>query len=1443
MNAHLKKALPYILAMAMILAMLPMQYAAATAPGNPGITLGSESFSNGKYYYSGAAVTGDNIRTILIGFSSDVTTGDKIVLPTSTPAGFAVSASSASNNYTKRINLNDGIAASAVQDYIRGVGFTIASPAQTVQITISTENITQDTFYYTDTGHYYQFVSDTASSWAQAYSNTKTMTYMGRAAYLATVTSLGEDTFVNSLSGKTGWLGGTILANTGTSEGSLYYNGFNTSSVISSGWYWACGPEKGTTFYNINSLYPNQNDTTFINQQDGLNTAYYNWTRGLNNEPNNLTASRPFFDSAYETCLSTLKISGRPGKYATVFSWNDLCYNSVGTDQWYANGYFVEYGNQIIGDIGSASSSFAVGSGTLERPYTATVNTCINGALAAAPGSVELKQGSTTVCTLSSGATGVYTAPAPNGTYDIYIKNEDTGVDITISGADNSAAVNYYSVSFAVSNTNAPGSTISATAGGASITSGAAVLAGKPVTITAAGAGAGSYAYLWSGSGTSGQTTADLNIPSLGGAVNALCTVTGAIITNTATVNTYTDGTPAAVPGSVELRQSSAAVYTLSSGTTGVYTVSAVDGTYDIYISNEDTGTDITINGAANSARIDYYTVSFSVKDEETSSGSTVSATAGGASIVSGAAVLAGKAVVITAAGAGADSYAYLWSGQGTSGETAADITIPALGGMVDALCTVTGTTIQQTYTANIFTCTDSLPAAAQGSVELWQSGVKVYTTSVMDTGCYTASAVNGTYDIYINNEDTGENIIIFDENASAYVDYYTVSFSAQDAGAAWGSTVSAMAGGTPLASGTAVPAGKAVTLTGHGAGASKYVYAWSGPGTNGEWGTSITIYPSGTVNVLCRVTGMAELHQALIYTYADGAFATVPGSVQLWRGGAAVFTADNSVSGVCTMGAAYGTYDIYINNEDTGVDFAFSSLVNSASVSYYTVSFAAANLGTASGSTISATAGGTTIANGTAVLPGKAVTISAQGTGADSYTYLWSGPGTSGETAAAITIPALSGTVNALCTITGTSSQVTFAADIYTVVDGVFAAAPGSVELKQGGVTMYAASNVSTGRYTASTVNGTYDIYVNDEDTGEDITVNGAASGVNVYYYSVNFSAAKAGTASGSTISATAGGTAISSGAKVLAGRAVTITAAGTGADTYTYLWSGAGTSGQTLESITIPTLLGTVDAMCTVTGTVNTFAPGTLEEKADDTTIVADGLFTQDARLIIIPIPEGEADREELESMLSGKQTAAAFEVHIEPADAFKAPLTLSFQVGQQYNGRSVYILHRLHGGNVEQFTVTVANGEAVITVSELSPFLLTVDPPVALTAVPQNVTVVTGQTAAFSVTATGTEPLSYQWQKKTGTNASWEDIPGAVNSSHTTSQANESNSGFMYRVIVTDAYGRSVTSDAATLTVTPASEPPATGDNSQPVLYMALIILFMLSTVLLLRKRKAV
>lgn len=79
------------------------------------------------------------------------------------------------------------------------------------------------------------------------------------------------------------------------------------------------------------------------------------------------------------------------------------------------------------------------------------------------------------------------------------------------------------------------------------------------------------------------------------------------------------------------------------------------------------------------------------------------------------------------------------------------------------------------------------------------------------------------------------------------------------------------------------------------------------------------------------------------------------------------------------------------------------------------------------------------------------------------------------------------------------------------------------------------------------------------------------------------------------------------------------------------------------------------------------------------------------------------------------------------------------------------------------------------------------------------PADQTVLAGATATFSVTATGTAPLSYQW-KKGGTA-----ITGATSASYTTPATVTGDSGSSFTVTVTNAAG-SVTSSAATLTVTP-------------------------------------
>jgi hypothetical protein len=98
-----------------------------------------------------------------------------------------------------------------------------------------------------------------------------------------------------------------------------------------------------------------------------------------------------------------------------------------------------------------------------------------------------------------------------------------------------------------------------------------------------------------------------------------------------------------------------------------------------------------------------------------------------------------------------------------------------------------------------------------------------------------------------------------------------------------------------------------------------------------------------------------------------------------------------------------------------------------------------------------------------------------------------------------------------------------------------------------------------------------------------------------------------------------------------------------------------------------------------------------------------------------------------------------------------------------------------------------------------------------PPTITTQPANRTVTVGQTASFSVAASGTAPLSYQWQK----NAS--NIAGATGSSYTTPATVSADNGTTYRCVVSNSAG-SVTSNSATLTVTSGTVGSGTGLTGQ-------------------------
>src|SRR5260370_6363256 len=119
--------------------------------------------------------------------------------------------------------------------------------------------------------------------------------------------------------------------------------------------------------------------------------------------------------------------------------------------------------------------------------------------------------------------------------------------------------------------------------------------------------------------------------------------------------------------------------------------------------------------------------------------------------------------------------------------------------------------------------------------------------------------------------------------------------------------------------------------------------------------------------------------------------------------------------------------------------------------------------------------------------------------------------------------------------------------------------------------------------------------------------------------------------------------------------------------------------------------------------------------------------------------------------------------------------------------------------------QFTVVVSNAAGSATSSAAMLTVTTASVAPSITTQPASQAVTAGQTAMFSVAATGTAPLTYQWKKNSVV------ITGANSSSYTTPVTMSSDSGAQFTVVVSNAAG-SATSSAAMLTVTTASVAPS-------------------------------
>ncbi len=160
-----------------------------------------------------------------------------------------------------------------------------------------------------------------------------------------------------------------------------------------------------------------------------------------------------------------------------------------------------------------------------------------------------------------------------------------------------------------------------------------------------------------------------------------------------------------------------------------------------------------------------------------------------------------------------------------------------------------------------------------------------------------------------------------------------------------------------------------------------------------------------------------------------------------------------------------------------------------------------------------------------------------------------------------------------------------------------------------------------------------------------------------------------------------------------------------------------------------------------------------------------------------------------------------------------AFAAPVTVRIPVdpGTVPAGLTPTLYKTNTAGNWERVAGATLSGSIVTAqVTGFSFFNFGASPP-QITQQPQDATVNAGSSAAFNVTALGSPPFGYQWQRSADAGVTFADIAGATDRSHTVAATTNADNGTRYRAIVSNPDGPA-TSQPATLTVTAQIIAPA-------------------------------
>ena len=184
-----------------------------------------------------------------------------------------------------------------------------------------------DDLFFADNGHFYEFVADAGITWENAQTAAANRNLNGQQGYLATVTSQGEQDFINKKLQGTGWMGASDVADEGV-------------------WRWVTGPETGQVFWQGNG----DTGTSF-------NDAYSKWKINSNypNEPNNEGIGEDY------------------AHFRTDGTWNDWP-NDVPGNSGTIQGYVVEYGSADCVPVQTATGSIVITLTDTEAPVVSCVS-------------------------------------------------------------------------------------------------------------------------------------------------------------------------------------------------------------------------------------------------------------------------------------------------------------------------------------------------------------------------------------------------------------------------------------------------------------------------------------------------------------------------------------------------------------------------------------------------------------------------------------------------------------------------------------------------------------------------------------------------------------------------------------------------------------------------------------------------------------------------------------------------------------------------------------------------------------------------------------------------------------------------------------------------------------------------------------------------------------